>query len=581
MKNLRLSLLRLPKLLLSVGISLFFLGCKSNEVKQEDITARPAIMCAPPLSDADWYTDDTPAPLFSGMDILHFPITTKNPEAQKYFNQGLLLAYGFNHAEAARSFYEATRKDSTCAMCYWGYAYVLGPNYNAGMEPDNYQRAYAAIQKAIKWSKNSTVKEKAMIKAMAARYVAIPPGDRRDLDSAYMVAMKAVYTQYPDDVDIAAMYAEALMDMHPWDLWDKDGNPKSWTPAILGAIENAIKVNPKHPGGHHFYIHAVEASNAPERALASCKLFDDGLIPTAGHLVHMPSHIYINTGDYHKGTVANIKAVQVDSLYVTQCHAQGAYPLAYYPHNYHFIAACATLEGDSHWAIKAAKKMADQTNHKGMLEASLMTLQHFNSIPYFVNVKFGKWNDILHEGPPDSVLLYPNAIYHYAQGMAYVGTNNLENAKKELTALQEIAKEDTLKKSLIWGINSLFQVVDIAQKVLEGQILAAEKHYDESARVLKEAIVLEDQLQYQEPPDWFFSVRHYLGSVLLQNHQPDEAIRIYEEDLKNWPKNGWALNGLKSAYDALDQEDKAKETEAQFNEAWAYADVTLNNSVVK
>lgn len=572
----------MTNLFLSIGICLsLFSGCKTKEAELPDIMARPAIMCSPPLSDADWYTDTTPAPLFTGMGILHYPITTRNPEAQKYFDQGLLFAYGFNHAEAARSFFEATRKDSTCAMCYWGFAYVLGPNYNAGMEPDNYQRAYAAIQKAIKLSGNSTSKEKALIKAMATRYMATPPEDRRELDSAYMVALKEVFAQYPDDVDIAAMYAESLMDMHPWDLWDKEGNPKAWTPAIVSAIENAIRVNPKHPGGHHFYIHAVEASNAPERALASCKLFDDGLIPTAGHLVHMPSHIYINTGDYHKGTVSNVKAVQVDSQYVTQCHAQGAYPLAYYPHNYHFLAACATLEGDSKWALKAADKMADQTNHKGMLESSLMTLQHFNSIPYFVKVKFGKWKDILHEGPPDSVLLYPNAIYHYAQGMAYVGINDIEKAKKELASLQTIAKEDTLKKSLIWGINSMFQIVDIAQKVLEGHILAAEKKYDESAAVLKEAIAIEDELQYQEPPDWFFSVRHYLGSVLLKNQKPEDAIRVYEEDLKISPRNGWALSGLKAAYDASNQPDKASQTEGQFKEAWAYADVTLENSVVK
>jgi tetratricopeptide (TPR) repeat protein len=512
---------------------------------------------------------------------LHFPITTKSAEAQKYFDQGLLLAYAFNHAEAGRSFYEATRRDSTCAMCYWGFAYVLGPNYNAGMEPDNYQRAYAAIQKAIQLSKNSTPKEKALIKAMSARYVKNPLKDRHDLDSAYMLGMKSVYEKFPTDVDIAAMYAEALMDMHPWDLWDKEGNPKSWTPAIIAAIENAIQVNPKHPGGHHFYIHAVEASNSPERALASCKVFDDGLVPNAGHLVHMPSHIYINTGDYHKGSVANIKAIQIDSQYVTQCHAQGAYPLAYYPHNYHFLVACATLEGDSRWAIRAANKLAEQTNHKGMLEPSLASLQHYNSTPYFVNVKFGKWKEILHEGPPDSTLLYLTGIYHYAQGMAYVGIKNFEKAKQELSALQRIAKEDTLKKLLIWGINPMSQVVDIAQKVLEGQLLAAQGHYDEGIKVLREAVAAEDQLQYQEPPDWFFSVRHYLGSVLLEAHQPEEAVTVYEEDLKNFPKNGWALNGLKAAYDVLKDSDKAKQTGEKFNEAWANADVSLFNSIVK
>jgi hypothetical protein len=255
------------------------------------------------------------------MDFLLYPVTTQNPEAQKYFNQGLLLSYSFNHAEAARSFYHATRLDSTCAMCYWGYAFVLGPNYNSGMDPDHYERAYDAIQKAVKWSAAATPKEKAMIKAMTARYNKEVVEDRSQLDSAFMVAMKGLHAQFPDDVNIAAIYAESLMDMHPWDLWEKDGTAKPWTPEILRAIENAIALDPKHPGGHHYYIHAVEASNEPERALPSCKVFDDGLVANAGHLVHMPSHIYINTGDYHLGTIANIKAVQIDSQYVTQCHA--------------------------------------------------------------------------------------------------------------------------------------------------------------------------------------------------------------------------------------------------------------------
>lgn len=569
------------KSLLFLFSLLFIISCRKEIVSDQDITARPPIMCSPPLTDAAWYASDTPAPLFPGMDILNYPITTKSPEAQKYFNQGLLLAYAFNHAEAGRSFYEATRKDSTCAMCYWGFAYVLGPNYNAGMEPDNYQRAYSAIQKAIKLSRNSTPKEKALIKAMSARYAKDPPNDRRYLDSAYMLAVKEVFRKYPDDVDIAAMYAESLMDLHPWDLWDNKGNPKPWTPTIIEAIETAIRVNPKHPGGHHFYIHALEASNTPEKALASCKVFADGLVPNAGHLVHMPSHIYINTGDYHLGTVANIKAIEIDSSYTAQCHAQGLYPLTLYPHNYHFLAACATLEGDSKWAIKAAEKMAEQSNHKGMFEGPLTSLQHYYSIPYFVKVKFGKWHDILKEGPPDSTLLYPTGIYHYAKGMAYVGTNNLKRAKEELDALKVIARNESLQKMKIWGFNTMGQILTIAQNVLEGELLAKQGQYDKSINVLHKAISIEDQLLYQEPPDWFFSVRHYLGAVLLDAKKPKEAVAVYLEDLKNYPKNGWALSGLKEAYLASQQQDKANEADAQLKEAWAHSDVKLKGSLVE
>lgn len=563
------------------GLVLLLLACKKELAIVQDVYAPSPMRCAPQLTDADWYSGKTQAPLFNGMDILSYPVTTKSPEAQKYFNQGLLLAYAFNHAEAARSFYQAIRLDSTCAMCYWGFAYVLGPNYNSGMEPDHYARAHGSIQKALKYASNSTPKEKELIKAMAARYVAEPVENRYALDSAYMLAMKTVHARYPEDVDIAALYAESLMDMHPWDLWDKEGNPRSWTPEILKAIEMAISINPNHPGGHHFYIHALEASNEPEKALVSCKVFDDGLVPNAGHLVHMPSHIYINTGDYHKGTVANIKAVERDSQYVTQCHAQGSYPLAYYPHNYHFLAACATLEGNSKWALLAAEKMSDHTNHKGMLLEPLVTLQHFYSIPYFVQVKFAMWNDILKEGPPDSVLLYPNGIYHYAKGMAHLGIGQLDKAQLELDALNLVEKEDTLKKLTIWGFNSLHQVISIAKHVLAGELAAAKGDYDEAVRLLKAAIEIEDQLLYQEPPDWFFSVRHHLGAILLDAKKPQDAISYFEEDLETYPKNGWALSGLKQAYEDLNKKDQAAVVDAQLREAWAYADVKIAGGKVK
>lgn len=566
-------------LLIAVAYSLLFLSCKQGMSNPDaDITAVPPIMCAPPLTDAAWYAANTPAPLFEGMDILNFDISTANSEAQQYFNQGLLLAYAFNHAEAARSFFHATRLDSTCAMCYWGYAYVLGPNYNAGMEPDNYSRAYDAIQRAVVLSPSATAREKALINAMSKRYTAEAPDDRRNLDSAYMLAMKEVHAQFPTDVDIAAMYAESLMDMHPWDLWDKAGNAKPWTPEIIKAIETAISVDPLHPGGHHLYIHAVEASNEPEKALASCRVFDDGLVPNAGHLVHMPSHIYINTGDYYKGYVANINAVKLDSQYVTQCHAYGAYPLAYYPHNYHFLSACATLAGNSHWALLAADKMSEQTNHKGMLEAPLVTLQHFYSIPYFVKVKFAKWDELLSKGSPDTSLLYPRGIYHYAKGMAYNGKGQSEEAKAQLAALQEISRQDTLKQMTIWGFNSMYQIIDIAQKVLEGEIAASERRYDDAINLLEAAIEIEDQLLYQEPPDWFFSVRHHLGHILLEAKKYDDAIRVFEEDLKTHPKNGWALNGLAEAWKAKKDDGKVKEITALFDEAWRHADIKLAGS---
>ncbi len=568
------------RITLLLVISLIF-ACKQKKVEVQDVYAAAPMMCAPQLSDADWYAQDTPAPLFEGMDLLSYPVTTKSPEAQKYFNQGLLFAYGFNHAEAARSFYQAMRLDTTCAMCYWVYAFVLGPNYNAGMDPGHYERAFEAMQSANKYAASCTEKEKGLIKAMTVRYTKEAPENRSHLDSAFMEAMKILHHRYPEDVDIASIYAESLMDMHPWDLWEKDGAAKPWTPEIIKAIEVAITLNPNHPGGHHYYIHALEASPYPERALPSAKKFDDGLVPRAGHLVHMPSHIYINTGDYHLGSIANINALKQDSTYVTQCHAQGSYPLALYPHNYHFLAATATLEGKSEWALDAAQKMSKQVNHKGMLVPELATLQHYYAIPYFVMVKFGRWEEILQMPAVDTSLLYPGGIRNYARGMAYLGLKDLEKAKIELNELKAVASMETLKTLTIWEINSLHTVADIAQKVLEGEILAAEGKSAESISLLKQAVALEDQLNYNEPPDWFFSVRHHLGAVLLSNTQPDEAIKVYLEDLDRFPKNGWALSGLKQAYLDSKQSAKADETDARLKEAWAYADVKLQGSKVE
>jgi hypothetical protein len=288
--------------------------------------------------------------------------------------------------------------------------------------------------------------------------------------------MKVLYEKYPNDADVSALYAESLMNLYPWNLQDKEGNDKEWTPEIISILEKSIATHPKHPGAHHFYIHAVEASNKPERALQSAKLFDEGLVPNAGHLVHMPSHVYIRTGDYHKGTLANIKALKVDSAYVTACNAQGAYPLAYYPHNIHFLAATATLEGNSKWALYAAAALQKKANKQLMKEAGWGTIQHYYTIPYYVYVKFGRWDDILKMENELPDLDYPTAILHYAKGMSYLGNNNLKAAKTELDALKKIASKEALKEITIWEINSAFDLVQIASKVLKAELLAKEKN---------------------------------------------------------------------------------------------------------
>jgi len=565
-------LLCIPVLLLS--------ACNNSKDKKEEAVQekmKETIGCAgSKMTDKDWYSSGKKAPLFKGLEGINFPVTTNNPEVQTYFNQGMMLAYGFNHAEAARSFYEATRLDSSCAMAYWGFAYVLGPNYNAGMEEDNFQRAYAAIVKAKSLSEKCTPKEIALIEALTTRYAEQPPADRKPLDIAYAAAMKKVYNQYPSDPDIGALYAESVMDLHPWDLYDKKTlAPKAWTPELVAVLEHLMKINPLHPGAHHFYIHAVEASSTPGRGMASARLLDS-LVPGAGHLVHMSSHIYIRTGDYHLGSLSNIHAVEVDSIYTTACHAQGAYPLGYYPHNYHFLAATATLEGDSRMAWMAAEKLRQHTAEDIMRQPGWGTLQHYYTIPYYIAIKFCMWDTILALPSPVKDLIYPRATWHYARGMAYLGKNDAVRAQKEADTLALLSADTSLKDMTIWNINTVTDLLQIAKDVLSAEIAAKQNQPDKAIALLTKAIAAEDNLNYNEPPDWFFSVRHHLGKVLLAAGKYSEAEKVYRQDLRTWPKNGWALIGLHQALVQQKKNAEAQKTMTEFTEAWKYADVKIS-----
>ncbi|QIA07615.1 tetratricopeptide repeat protein [Draconibacterium halophilum] len=563
---------------------LVFSGCRMGKKENKQLSYTTITCNAMPVTDDDdWYSTNQKAPLFDDLGNHSFPVSTENKLVQKYIDQGLILAYAFNHAEAARSFYYAAKLDPDCAMAYWGYAYVLGPNYNTAgyMESTNYPPAYDAIQKAVALADHVTPKERALILAMAERYTKDVPRDRAPLDKAFAEAMKTVFEAFPNDADIGTMYAEALMNIHPWDLYTPDGTPQPWTPEIEEVLEKIIAQNPLHPGAHHLYIHAVESSNTPERGIPSAHVFDNGLVPGAGHLVHMPSHIYIRTGHYHKGTFANINAVAADSSYTTACHAQGVYPLTYYPHNYHFMAATATLEGNSYWGILASEKLGEMISIQLMKEPGWGTLQHFYTIPYYVYVKFGKWDKILALPDETPSLSYPSAVRSYARGMAFLAKQDVDGAQKELDNLEILAQDESLKDLTIWDINSTYELVQIAHHVLKAEIMATQKDYSQSVKLLTEAITVEDALNYNEPPDWFFSVRHHLGAVQIEAQNYQDAIKTYREDLANFPRNGWALHGLKRAYNKLGNSDKVAEIDQQLTKIWATADITINSSRIK
>lgn len=517
------------------------------------------------------------APLLEGMGNLNHPVTTDNALAQRFFDQGLTLAFGFNHWEAERSFREAARLDPDCAMAYWGIALVLGPNINAAMEDEAVPKAYRAIQQALELAPRASAKEQAYIQALAKRYAPESVVDRKPLDSAYAEAMGEVAKRYPDDADATALYAEALMDLHPWDYWEADGRPKPWTPKILRVLESGLQRWPEHPGLNHFYIHAVEASAHPERALPSADRLLH-LVPGIGHLVHMPGHIYIRTGRYADVVTANELAIEADKRYLNQSRAQGLYPIGYVPHNQHFLSAAAAMAGMSEKALSAARQLASRQDPALMREPGYGTLQHYFMIPLYAMVRFGQWDPILREPAPESDLLYPTGVWHFARGMAYARSGQLDRADRSLAQLRKIAADTDLRQITIWEINTTYDLLQIATDVLAGEIAAKRGSYGEAVDHLRNAVRLEDRLTYDEPPPWYFPARHNLGAVLLEADRAAEAETVYREDLAKYPENGWSLYGL---HLSLAKQGKTQEAEAvkrRFAKAWAQADVRLTAS---
>jgi len=517
------------------------------------------------------------APLFNDLGSYHYKITTRSTEAQRYFNQGLTLAYAFNHAEAGRSFREAAQLDPECAICWWGAALVLGPNINAPMDPADAGEVHELVQKALAAAPKATEKEHALIEALARRYTAEAPADRKPLDEAYAEAMRAVAKRFPGDPDISALLAEALMDLHPWNLYETDGTPLSWTAEIVGILESVLAGHPDHFGAIHFYIHATEASNAPGRAEPHADRLGT-MVPGAGHLVHMPSHTYIRLGRYDDAIEANRRATKADDSYVTQCRQQGVYPLAYVPHNHHFLWSAASLSGRRAEALSAAASTDHKTNRQHLRSPGMGTLQHFTLTPLYTYVRFGMWKEILAEPSPPEDLPYPVGIWRYARGLALLRTGDAAGAEKELAEVRRIETAPELEKVTLFEINSARALVGVASEALAGEIAAARREHDAAVGHLTEAVRREDALLYSEPRDWQYPVRHALGAVLLEAGRAAAAEAVYREDLRLNPENGWALFGLARSLEAQGREDAAAGAEARFRKAWAKADVKITAS---
>jgi len=517
------------------------------------------------------------APVLKNIGSYSVPVTTKSKHAQMFFNQGIIMANNFNHAEAERSFREAIRQDTTFAMGYWGIAYVLGPNFNSVDNMGTVNEIRKAVTKAVDLSEGASPWEKAAIKAIQIKF----PMDTAATDAeGFANAMKQAYTQFPDHSFVATLYAESVMNLHPWDFYaGRGGEPRSWTPEVVSLLEKVISIDPENPLANHLYLHATEAGGDFSKSLVSAERLKT-LVPSAGHLVHMPSHIYINTGDYHEGSIANEAAVIADSIYIAECKSQGYYPQMYYPHNYHFLAATAAFEGRVARSIEAAYKTAGLVDKKYYHEPGFEMVQHYLTIPNHILIKFGQWEKILTLPQPTEDLIYPTAIWHYTRGMAYANLDKAEQAKEELKKLNELSQSPSIAGQMNWGINKVTDVCQISSKVLQAELAVKQGQFKEAIQLLTDAIAIEDNLNYNEPPDWFFSVRHTLGHVLLKAKDYAQAEKIYREDLTHWPKNGFALNGLFESLTAQGKTSEAAEIKKQFDEAWKYADVALKASVI-
>jgi tetratricopeptide (TPR) repeat protein len=516
------------------------------------------------------------APKLEGLGDYHFPVTTQSLDSQQFFDQGLRLTYAFNHSEALRAFKQAAMLDSQNAMAFWGWALVLGPNLNLPMVPEVAPQAYQAIQRAVLLKEKVSERERAYIEAMAERYTNNPTPDRVSLDRAYARAMAKLVESYPDDLDAATLYASSLMNLQPWDYWNLDGSPKGHTDEILKTLQSVVDRNPRHAGALHYYIHTVEARH-PKRGEKHADMLA-GLMPGAGHLVHMPSHIYMRVGRFADSYEANRRAVEADESYITQCRAQGIYPLNYYPHNIHFMTWSAMVQGRPKIALETAYKIVDKVPPELAANKNVWALyETFLSQPVFVMVRFGMWDAMLKETKPNIESKFMTGIWHYGRALAFVHTGRLAEARRELRPLTAARKAMGELEHYI-GFGTAETLLTIAEEIVLGELAYAEGYTLEGLAHLERAVRLEDGLRYNEPPDWYFPVRHFLGAMLLDSGRPNEAEVVYAADLRKNPGNGYSLLGLRLTLEQQGKIEDARAVTKRFNRAWADATHKLTSS---
>lgn len=529
----------------------------------------PAAKQQPSKADRSDKNSEQAARLYSGFDGYARRITTQSEAAQRWFNQGIQLLYGYNHDEAIRSFEKAAEVDPSCAIAWWGSAYARGLHINnPQMTEEQTRLAHEAAQKAVEVLDDETPTEHALVRAVARRYAWPVPEDRSPLDQAYADAMEKVWHQFPDDPDVGALYAESLMNLQPWDLWTAEAAPKGRVLEILAVLERTLSRTPNHPGANHFYIHAIEASPWPEKGVAAAVRLKS-LVPGSGHLVHMPSHIFIRTGRYAEAADANQQAILADETYFERAPAPDFYSV-YFLHNVHFLAYAAMMEGRYQTAIDAARKIEKQIPRE-FLQRNVTIADGFMPTALHVLLRFGKWEEILAEPEPESWRLFSRAEWHFARSVALSARGKPEEARRELKLMDEVSDEVT--EDWLMGNNPAREVLAVARTMAAGELAFREGEKEQAFRLLREAVALEEGLSYDEPPGWMQPVRHALGALLLADQRHAEAEAVYRADLKRHPNNAWSLLGLQQSLGLQGKVKEADDLNTEVQQAWARADV--------